>query len=786
MSQQHPFGYWLKRNRKALDLTQAGLASQVGCSAETIRKIEAEERRPSAQIVERLAEIFNIPSNERKPFLRFARGELRSAPAETKVNFPWHTSAKPIYSNLPATVTSLIGREQEIALTRQYLLSPNIRLVTLIGPPGIGKTRLSVEVARTVLHDFPDGVFFVSLAPLNDPSLMATTIGQSLGYVETKSMSIREGIGDKDLLLVIDNCEHLIEGVSSFVSELLFHCSRLKILATSRESLRISGEWLYTIPSLHVPIEGASVDLKSVSEFPALTLFTERARAIRSEFALDNSNLQAVASICAQLDGLPLAIELIAARIRLMTPQALLEQLNNQFVLYADGMRSTTPRQKTLNDAIAWSYNLLSEEEQRLFAYLSVFSGGFTLEAVETIFSEMFGGTSVSSLVTMLLDKSLLQRLPNHEAHGEIRFHMLTTIQHFAHIYLQRMGKEAGARNKHLAYFLGLAEQAAKEIRGPNQVEWLHRLTAARDNLRTALEWALETRQTEAALQMASHLSFFWFRRSDLSEGRQWLAQVIALPDTLQYPKLYSYTLAQLALHTWLQIGSKQARPFVEQALSVASENGDTWNIAWALSVLGLVLINEGAFIEAESALEKSKALFREVHDEWGYVSSVLGLALKAYIQDDQTTSLTLHKAALTKSRQLSDKYFEIIACRFIGILQVKQGDLTLGIATLQEALILAQQLDSKYELYAILWDIAQGTQQANHPAVAIQLYWSAKIMAESIGVWQVENDTKFQSNLAACHIALGESAFVKAVEQGRTLSVEQAIEYALDVSTSP
>jgi non-specific serine/threonine protein kinase len=449
-------------------------------------------------------------------------------------------------------------------------------------------------------------------------------------------------------------------------------------------------------------------------------------------------------------------------------------------------MRPTTPRQKTLNDAIAWSYNLLSEEEQRLFAYLSVFSGGFTLEAVETIFSEMFGGTSVSSLVTMLLDKSLLQRLPNHEAHGEIRFHMLTTIQHFAHVDLQRMGKEAGARNKHLAYFLGLAEQAAKEIRGPNQVEWLHRLTAARDNLRTALEWALETRQTEAALQMASHLSFFWFRRSDLSEGRQWLAQVIALPYTLQYPKLYSYTLAQLALHTWLQIGSKQARPFVEQALSVASENGDTWNIAWALSVLGLVLINEGAFIEAESALEKSKALFREVHDEWGYVSSVLGLALKAYIQGDQTTSLTLHKAALTKSRQLGDKYFEIIACRFIGILQVKQGELTLGIATLQEALILAQQLDSKYELYAILWDIAQGTQQANHPAVAIQLYWSAKIMAESIGVWQVENDTKFQSNLAACHIALGESAFVKAVEQGRTLSVEQAIEYALDVSTSP
>jgi tetratricopeptide (TPR) repeat protein len=307
-----------------------------------------------------------------------------------------------------------------------------------------------------------------------------------------------------------------------------------------------------------------------------------------------------------------------------------------------------------------------------------------------------------------------------------------------------------------------------------------------RDNLRSALEWAIVTKQTEVSLQMAGYLSWFWFRRSDLSEGRQWLAQAATLPDAPQYPKLYSYILAQLALHTWLQIGSKQARPFVEQALSIASENSDTWNIAWALSVFGAVLIAEGDFIEAQSTLEKSKALFQEVDDEWGHTSSVLFLALKAYIQDDQATSLTLHEAGLVKSRQLGDKYFEIIACRFIGILQVKQGDLSRGIETLQEALILAQQLDSKYELYAILWDIAQGTQQAGHPAVAIQLYWSAKIMAESIGVWQVENETEFQSNLATCHTALGESAFVEAVEQGRAMSVEQAIEFALDLWTSP
>jgi non-specific serine/threonine protein kinase len=437
-----------------------------------------------------------------------------------------------------------------------------------------------------------------------------------------------------------------------------------------------------------------------------------------------------------------------------------------------------------LNDAIAWSYKLLSETEQRLFAYLSVFSGGFTQEAVEAMFSDKFTGTSISSLLTSLLDKSLLQRAFDHETPDAMLFSMLVTIQHFALNCLQAMEKEEEARKQHVAYFLDLAKQAEKELRGPRQVEWLHRLAAMRDNLRSALEWAIETGQTEIALQMASYLSWFWNMRSEFSEGQQWLGKVVEMPDAPRYPRLYSYTLAQLALLTWLQGGSKQARPFVEQALSIASENSDTWNIAWALSVFGAVLIAEGDFIEAQSTLEKSKALFQEVDDEWGYTSSVLFLALKAYIQDDQATSLTLHEDALVKSRQLGDKYFEIIACRFIGILQVKQGDLSRGIETLQEALILAQQLDSKYELYAILWDIAQGTQQAGHPAVAIQLYWSAKIMAESIGVWQVENDTEFQSNLAACHTALSESAFVEAVEQGRAMTMEQSIDYALSINS--
>ena len=792
--QIYSFGDWLKRRRRALDLTQAELADQVGCSAAAIRKMEAEERRPSVQITERLAEIFAIPEQERANFLRFARGELRSAPAETKDQFPWYTFTKSTYSNLPATVTSLIGREHEIMDIREYLRSATIRLVMLSGPPGIGKTRLSIEVARTILSDFPDGVFFVALAPLEDPSLLARTVAQALGYVETKrqlaSEQLIEGIGDKQLLIVLDNCEHLIEDVASLASGLLSACSRLKILATSRESLRIPGEWMYSVkalavPALDVPVpkESSVVAIETASAFPALTLFTERARAVRSDFVLDADNIHAVASICAQLDGLPLAIELMAARMRLMTPQSLLEHWNNQYVLSADGMRASSTRQKTLNDAIAWSYNLLSEEEQRLFAYLSVFSGGFTLATVETILSELFVRTSISGLIASLLDKSLLQRTVEREAPDETRFTMLVTIQKFALNCLQNTGSEATARNQHLAYFLNLAEQADQEIHGPNQVAWLRRLSTERDNLRSALSWVIETRQTGLALQMAGNLSLFWFRRSNLSEGRQWLGQVLMLPDALQYPRLYSYAMAQLAFHTWLQIGPKEARPFVEQALSVARAYEDKWNIAWALTVYGLILIAESNFAAAKSILEDSKVLFQEINDEWGYANAVISLGNGAYNQDDPDAALALHEESLLGFRKLGDKYFESVALRFIGMIKVKQGDLKPGVDTLRGALILAQQLDSKYEVGAGLQHIGDAAKAAGNPTRAVRLYWGSRNIFDSIGAWQEAGDTEFDDKLATCRVALDESEFTVAVEQGRAMTIEQAIAYALENS---
>jgi len=539
------------------------------------------------------------------------------------------------------------------------------------------------------------------------------------------------------------------------------------------------------VPALRIPAlsgreDRSSATIETASEFPALALFAERARAVRSDFTLDADNIQDVMSICILLDGLPLAIELMAARMRLMTPRALREQLNNQFVLSANGMRSASPRQKTLNDAIAWGYKLLSEEEQRLFAYLSVFSGGFTQEAVEAMFSDKFVGTYISSLITSLLDKSLLQRTFDRETPDATLFNMLVTIQKFAQNCLQDMGQEQEAHTKHLAYFLDLTKQADHKMRGPRQVEWLRRLGSMRDNLRSALEWAIETGQTEIALQMAGHLSWFWSMRSELSEGRQWLGRVVGLPDAPRYAKFYPYALAQLALHTWLQNGPKEGRPFVEQALSVARADEDKENIAWALSIFGLVLNQERDFIAAQSALEESRALFQEVGDSWGYAFAIGGLAMSANIQDDLETSLTRYEEELVAYRQLGDMFFENVALRFIGIIYIRKGNLTRGAAALREALLIAQQLDSKQEIALALSYIGDAAQAQGDAVRAVHLYLASKNTLDSIGAWRQDLEVELEEKLASCRAALDESMFARTLERGSAMTMEQAVQLAL------
>ncbi len=674
------FGEWLKRRRKAQGWTQEQLASQINCSISALRKIEAEERRASVQTAELFAQVFNIPLSDRKEFLKFARGDWQ--PDSGKYNneeSPWRATS-PYRSNLPSSATSLLGREKEITDVREYLLNADIRLITLIGPPGIGKTRLSLEAARASIFGFPHGIFFVALAPLDDPSLIVPTIIQSLGYMEAGSQPLirhlTDSIAEQQIILVMDNCEHLVEELAPLVSGLLSACPHLKILATSRESLRIPGEWLYSVPALDIPMKSLIIDLEHAPQFPALTLFAERARAVRSDFVLTVDNIQTIASICSQLDGLPLAIELIAARIRLMSPQALLERLNEQFILSANGMRADSVRQKTLEDAIGWSYALLSLEEQKLFAYLSIFSGGFTLEAVESMFSGTFINKPVRDLIALLLDKSLIRRILDEQE--QIRYDMLVTIQQFASNCLSSMESESEARNIHLAYFINLAEETDKEAHGPNQIEWMDRLTRELDNFRAALHWSLSSGQTQLCLQLFAALAWTWNVRWSQNEANGWFLKIRAISGVDKHLENYARVLNSAGLREWRLGNYDVARSALYESLTIWLKLGPAGELGRAacLATLGMVARwGEEDIKQAESYFDQSLALFQKHEDEWGIAWNLFHLGIVASDRDQDESALSSLEQSLGLYNELGDPWGITRVSQFLGMLYLKKAN---------------------------------------------------------------------------------------------------------------
>jgi tetratricopeptide (TPR) repeat protein len=336
----------------------------------------------------------------------------------------------------------------------------------------------------------------------------------------------------------------------------------------------------------------------------------------------------------------------------------------------------------------------------------------------------------------------------------------------------------------HLAYFLDLAEQADREIRGPNQLGWLSHLDSDRDNLRAALDWAIETGQTEMALQLARKLHWFWSVRGDHSEGRQWLQRAVEMLDVSLYPEAYAEALTQIAHHTWLQFGAEEARSFAEQAISIARTHTDKHNTARGLAILGLVLgRHEKDFLAAQAALEESKALYQQVHDEWGYAHAVMCLAWVSYERDDYVTMYSVEEEALARFRKLGDRFFECVVLRGMGVSQMMQGDLVRAKVSFRDALILAQQLESKHEAAQTLWRFAEAAQREGRITHAVSLYWATKCLFDSIGAWQQEDEEKLENDLATPRTALDVAAFAEAVEKGRAMTMEQAIAYALEES---
>ncbi len=533
--------------------------------------------------------------------------------SSTSLTYDRHASTH----NLPVQPTSLIGRAQEVTTIQHLLRREDVRLLTLTGPGGIGKTRLGLQVAAVLSETFTDGVYFVNLAPLSDPTLVVPAIAQTMGILEMGGQllleRLKEQLQQQQVLLLLDNFEQVV-GAAVQVAGLLSACPQLKVLVTSREVLHVRAEHEFAVPPLALPDPRHLADLAALGQYEAVALFLERARATKSDFQLTATNARAIAEICARLDGLPLAIELAAARIKLLPPQVLLARLGQRLVVLTSRTQDMPARHQTLRHTIAWSYDLLNAQEQRLFRRLAVFMGGWTLEAAEAV-STAVGDTDADVLEGMasLLDKSLLQRT---ERDGEEpRFAMLETIREYGLEVLASGGEAQATRAAHAAYYLALAEQAEPQLSGPQQLSWFERLEREHDNLRAALSWFLEQgaagQNNKLALRLGGALSQFWWLRGYVSEGWHWLERALEISRGVRSAVRAKALVGAGQLAT-LQDDFGQAEALYAEGLALYREQGDRRGSATALSRRGYATMMRSNYAQARALLEEALALFRE------------------------------------------------------------------------------------------------------------------------------------------------------------------------------
>jgi predicted ATPase/transcriptional regulator with XRE-family HTH domain len=786
------FGDWLRHRRKAGDLTQDELARQVGCSTIALRKMEAEERRPSKQTAERMAEILGISPEERPAFIRFARGEIFAVP-DTKFSMPtetapWRTMPPRLpRGDVPVPITPLIGRERDLAALRRVLLAAETRLLTIIGPPGVGKTRLAMQIASEPGEEFPDGVFFIALAPLRDPSLVAGTIAQVLGIQETVGCTIVEvlqaNLRDRQMMLVLDNFEQIVDA-ASFVLELLMACPRMKVLITSRVALRVPGEKQFLLAPLTVPDPASLPDLGTLSRFASVALFLDRAKAVQPAFHLTQENASSVVAICAHTNGLPLAIELIATLTPLLPSQSLLERLDNSgLMMHLDSRRGVPARQRTLHDTIQWSFELLKPHEQTLCARLAVFTGGFTLEAVETVCGNTGGSLPLNqipaySVLNSLLSQSLLKR--ESDADGETRYTMLEMIHHFMLEKLEERGEVGEMRRRHALYYLELIEKAAPNFFGAEQIWWLNRTEREQDNLRAAIQWTLEQSELEMAMRLC--ISMPWKIRLHLGEARRWLEQLLtAARGGRLPPSLLASILNEVGDVAYLQCDYAGSRSAHEEALTLARETDNKRAIAFALYGLGNLAINQGTYDWAAVLSDECLPLAWEVGDKWLAAMTLTLLGEMARLQGDYETALTRYAEGLAVLRQLGDKFFIAILLDNQGQVLWHQGNSDKAAEIFAECLTLAKQFDNARQMALSLERLAKVAVARKQPEKAVRLLGAAGNMRQSAGVPMEAFDLpEYERIVADARHQLGEVAFDPVWAEGRAMSSEQVVEYAL------
>lgn len=657
---------------------------------------------------------------------------------------PLQTLDRPNH-NLPAQVTAFIGREREIAAITQRLGDPGVRLLTLTGPGGTGKTRLALRVASDLIAQYPDGVWFVPLAQIGAPARVASVIAETLGIRETPGEpiadSLRAFLRTRRMLLLLDNVEHVVEA-APLIAEILAAAPDVRILATSRAPLRIAGEHEAPVEPLGLPARDTGLRLDEALAAEAVQLFVDRAQAVRPDFRLTAENAQTVVAICRRLDGLPLAIELAAARVRLLPPEAILARLDSRLTLLTGGGRDRPERQQTLRAAIAWSHDLLDESERALFRRLAVFAGGWTLEAAEAVVNAVAEpDLPVIDCLGALLDNSLIRQADGGHvcATPDPRFAMLQTIREFAREQLDASGEREAIPAAHAAYYGAMADEAAPHLTGPAAATWLDRLETEHDNLRTALAWWRTTADAARAAALAGALWRFWWLRGHIDEGRAELEAALALPHADDPAARLSRAAALdgAGVLAETQGDYERARALHDLALALSRELDDHVGIARATGNLGVVAFDRGDRATAEQLLAESLALAREVGDDHLIATALNDLGRVAFDRGDHERAEALYRESLVIRRRAGSPSEIARVLNNLGGVAHDMDDFARAASLFAESLELYRELDDPWGAAGALTNLALATRGRGDAAAAVALF------AESVEQFRETGDVR-------------------------------------------
>lgn len=794
MEEQITFGQWVKQRRKAINLTQTELGNLVFCSAVMIKKIEGNQRRPSVQVAKLLARYLKIAPKSYASFLSLARPDLSAEQINEIVGSyeqsPGQPAAKRV-NNLPIPMTPLIGRAQEVEAICNLLLDPHIRLVTLTGAGGMGKTRLSLQIASELNKHFLDGCWFISLAALEEHDLFTPTIARGLGIKESRNQALSETLlsylAEKDMLLVLDNFEQIIPAAKK-VTEMLTLAPRLKILVTSRIILHLSGEHEFVVPPLQFVDPRSVPSGAELANSPAVALFVQKARAVNIDFVLTAENSPTVAKICARLDGLPLAIELAASRSKFLTPAGLLARLEGSapndgaLAVLSGGEQDLPARQQTMRRAIEWSYHLLNKSEQDLFRSLAVFVGGCTLDAAAAVCvdtstdypvlsSSPYATNAISDKLTSLVAQSMVRQVQKPDEAP--RFTMLEALREYALERLAMQEKEwTILRRRHARYFMALAQAAEPQFEGREQEIWLDRLELEHDNIQAALAWSCTSDDGgEIGLLLAGAVWQFWLIRGQVNEGRAWLARV--LERVKPEPTLArARALNGAGFLSWAWSDLDQATTQLNESLGIFRKLNDKHGVAWVLNHLGHVALGQNQLPLAYQYVEESLTLFRELGSDWNIAWDLLNMGHILWAMGDETQAVAHYRDSLELFSELGDYRGTAWTLDHLGRLAYNHQDYQQTMSLMTESLSLFRKVGDKRSTAWVLNHLG-GVALAQNDFQQARFY-----VEESLALFRemssFTNTTSSALDLGRTALNLGDTAWeLGEKERARSLFIE-------------